>query len=199
MKKRYLLIALLALYCYYSNAQEAERKQEFQASLDIMDGIKNANLYYKLAFKSNPTKYYRARLGRFKDYYTDKQRNLFLDAGRYSIAFGYEYRMPLIRQSKLILGIEPFGNYQRYSEYSNKLRPAKAGSSFWEAGVGFPLGILFNSNSNWFVGVETIPSFYYQATNRDDFKILEAGQNSLNFGFYSLALCFGYRIPTKRI
>lgn len=198
MKNLFIFGLMLFTICT-AQSQDAVRKQEFQVSLDVMDGIKNANFYYKVSFKNNSDKHFRSRIGRFKDYYTDEQRSLFLDANKYSIGIGYEFRMPLIRKSKLILGIEPFGNYQKYNDYNYKLKPVKAGSSLWEAGIGIPLGIIFNSSSEWYVGVETIPSFFYQEINKDEFEILEEGHNSLNFGFYNMALCFGYRIPTKRI
>lgn len=199
MKMRHLLIALMAAAFFQMKAQDLVRKQEFQVSLDIMDGIKNANLYYKLAFKNSDEKHFRSRIGRFKDFYSNEQKDLFLDESKYSIGVGYEYRLPLIRKSKFIVGIEPFGNYQKYSDYNYKLKPVKAGSSYWEAGIGFPLGILLNGTSEWYVGFETIPSIFYQEVNKDEFGILEQGRNSVNFGFYNFALCFGYRIPTKRI
>ncbi len=200
MQKHFLLVTIFIFtFIGLSNAQDFVRKQEFQLSLDIMEGIKNANAYYKVGLKNKGDKFWRSRLGRFADFYSNDNKNLFLDHKQFSFGMGYEARLPLIRKSMLVLGIEPFGSFEKYSDYSYKVKPVKAGSSLWATGIGFPIGIILNGSSEWYIGMETIPTMFFQRINKDEFQLYNGGSDSYNFGFYNFALCFGYRIPTKRI
>lgn len=197
MKNRFFLIGFLVFSFFYSKAQDAFRKQEFQVSLDILDGIKNTNIYYKVGVKDKKDKFWRARLGRTTSYYNNTATNLYLYQNFLSGGFGYEYRMPVIRKSMFTVGIEPFGSIWTSKE---DLRAGKkAGSMIWSAGIGFPIGLIINGSAEWFVAFETIPSFFYQAVGKDEYGIYQQEKNSVNFSQYNFALCFGYRIPTKRI
>lgn len=194
--KNLFIFGLMLFSISTAKAQDLVRKQEFQVSLDIMEGLKNANLYYKVAFKNNPNKYWRSRFGHAAELIS-RNNSLFVNRRQLTLGMGFETRLPLIRKSLLTLGVEPFGYLDRSKEQSlNKIKP---GSTAWATGVAFPIGIIINGSSEWYVALETGPTIYYQETTRDDYEVYGKVGNSTNFSMSSFALCFGYRIPTKRI
>ncbi len=200
MKKQVILTSLTLLislwFCTEGKSQQVPRLQEFVLSLDAFEGLHYRNAYYKLQFKNKENKYWRARLGHYSDLLIRDNSTLFLSQNQVSVGLGFEGRLPLIRKSQLVLGVEPFGIIDRSRQ---QVLNKHLASSNWAAGVGFPIGIIFNTSAEWFVSVEALPMVSFQQTIKDDFGIYNGGGSTINSGFNSYAIGFGYRIPTKRI
>ncbi len=196
MKITFVLFSAILLFALFPSSklysQEIHRMQEFQVSFDIMEGIKNHNIYYKVGFKNKENKYWRARIGRTSNYVSD----LYLTQNGVSVGLGYETRLSLIRKSQLVIGFEPFGSL--VTSKLNSLKRIKPGSYLWGAGFGVPLGVIINDSSKWYIAIETIPSLYFQQVSKDEYGVYKDETESVNFGFHSFDICFGYRFPTKR-
>jgi len=178
-------------------AQEVERKQEFQVSLDVVEGIERTNAYYKLGFKNDANNYWRARVGQFHQSFLQNTTNTGLNNNEYNLGFGFETRLTFSKKAQMTLGIESFGAFEWFGQQVI-IHPNKRTSS-WSSGILIPIGIIFNGSSKWYVGIETTPGWVYKKRIIDEFNVYNYGADTVEYGVSNFALCFGYRIPTKRI
>ena len=176
------------------------RKQEFQLSLDIPQGIRALSIYYKLNFKKNQDKYWRARFGTASEDTYHRSTDLIHSNSKTTLAVGFEKRIPPTKNSQLFGGVEIYGLRETIQgQMPDSLGFYIPQTEILEVGLGFPVGIIFNKTSKWFVGIEMVPSLQYQKTTKDEYKLSPNPGENWGFTIYSFALCFGYRIPTKRI
>jgi hypothetical protein len=191
---------LVVVYCGMANAQDAVRKQEFQVSLDIPRGIRALSAYYKLNFKKNHDKYWRTSIGVSSEDIYHHSTDLIHNNTRTIFAAGFEKRIPPTKNSQLFGGAEVYGLRETIQAFKpDSLVILIPETEILAVGIGFPVGIVFNKTSKWFVGIEVVPSFQYQKTTKDDYKISPNPGKSCGYNINSFAVCFGYRIPTKRI
>lgn len=198
--KQLFIFGLLICSISLVRAQDMVRKQEFQVSLDIHRGIQTLSAYYKLNFKKNQDKYWRSRIGFSDEDYFRSGNDLFQKTSKTILAFGFEKRIPPTKKSQLTAGVEIYGIDERYQAFhQDSFMLIIPNSERLGVGIAFPIGVTFNKNAKWYVGIETVPGIQFQKPVKDKLKMIP--NPSRNWGFYnhSLALCFGYRIPTKRI
>ena len=200
MKERLSLIGFLLFSFCLAKAQEFVRNQEFQLSVDLPNGIRTLGIYYKLGFKSNPQKYWRARIiASGEDSYA-YSTDLVHNKSKTLFGLGFEKRIPPSKNSQLVGGVEIFGMRESISAYNpDTLGFAVPKAQIVAVGIGFPVGVIFNKNAKWYVGLEATPSIQFQKTLKDEFKLSPNPGKSWGFYNHSFAICFGYRIPTKRL
>lgn|GEM_PF-3288787 len=200
MKNPLLLLSFFTLFIGTTKAQDFVRKQEFQLSLDMQHGIRALNAYYKLNFKSNQDKFWRAKIGVASDDYYQRSKDLIYNTSKNIAAIGVEKRIPPTKNSQLFGGVEIYGVRETIRGHiPDSLVFVIPKTEILELGIGVPVGIVFNKTSKWYVGLELVPSLYYRTTTKDDFKLSPNPGKSWGYTINGFALCFGYRIPTKRI